>query len=202
MNELVQASPARHATAHPTRNRPGFGGMLARRTTADNKSATRNTRPPPGPVPHFDGGGMHMNQKQLLRTIEQAKSEEQAELSLSKEGLTELPPELGQLSKLRFLHLGNNQLTALSPELGQLSQLTGLSLWGNLLTALPPELGQLSQLEALILWGNQLTALPLELGQLSQLKTLYLHSNQLTALPLELGQLSQLKTCRGCPVNC
>jgi len=133
-----------------------------------------------------------MTKPELLQKIQQAAQEKVTELDLSGEGLTELPPELGQLTQLQRLILSNNQLTQLPPELGQLTQLQELFLYNNQLTQLPPELGQLTQLRELYLYGNQLTQLPPELGQLTQLLGLYLRGNQLTELPPELGQLTQL----------
>jgi hypothetical protein len=114
-------------------------------------------------------------------------------LDLGQLGLTEVPPEIGQLSNLRVLSLSFNQLTTLPPEIGQLSNLQHLYLGQNQLTTLPPEIGQLSNLRVLSLHFNQLTTLPPEIGQLSNLHLLYLSNNQLTNLPLEIGQLSNLK---------
>jgi small GTP-binding protein len=134
--------------------------------------------------------------KKLLKIIKQAAKDGVTTLDLSNMGLTELPPEIGQLSKLKRLILGDwrggNQLTALPPEIGQLTQLTSLDIRANQLTALPPEFGQLTQLTSLDLWNNQLTALPPEFGQLTQLTSLYIRRNKLTALPPEFGQLTQL----------
>ncbi|WP_207391840.1 leucine-rich repeat domain-containing protein [Neochlamydia sp. AcF84] len=109
-------------------------------------------------------------------------------------GLTFLPPEIGQLTKLDTLCLSSNQLTALPAEIGQLSQLTTLDLSCNQLTALPVEIGQLTKLDTLCLGGNQLTALPAETGQLAKLEMLNLCHNHLTSLPPEIGQLSELQT--------
>jgi internalin A len=134
-----------------------------------------------------------MTKSELLQKIQQAAQEKAMVLDLGSQGLTELPPELGQLTHLRELFLSDNQLTQLPPELGQLTQLRELSLNRNQLTQLPPELGQLTQLQWLVLSVNQLTQLPPELGQLTQLQRLNLFNNQLTQLPPELGQLTQLR---------
>ena len=134
-----------------------------------------------------------MTEKEVRQRIEQAAREGPTGLRLSDEGLTALPPEIGQLSQLRKLDLGNNQLSALPPEIGQLTQLQELHLFSNQLTALPPEIGQLTQLHTLWLHGNQLSALPPEIGQLFQLRRLGVVSNQLTVLPPEIGQLTQFQ---------
>ncbi|WP_080502633.1 leucine-rich repeat domain-containing protein [Neochlamydia sp. EPS4] len=130
---------------------------------------------------------------ELLRDWIEENCKNLTSLNLSNEGLTYLPPEIGQLSQLQTLDLRGNQLTALPTEIGQLSQLQRLDLSQNQLTSLPAEIGQLSQLRALHLNQNKLTALPAEIWQLPELQTLYLHQNQLTALPAEIGQLSQLQ---------
>jgi len=80
-----------------------------------------------------------MTNEELLKRIKQAAKDGVTTLNLSGMGLTELPPEIGQLTQLTQLELGNNQLTALPQEIGQLTQLTELHIWGNQLTALPPK---------------------------------------------------------------
>jgi Leucine-rich repeat (LRR) protein len=114
-------------------------------------------------------------------------------LDLSDNQLSQLPPEIGQLSSLQTLDLGNNQLSALPPEIGNLSSLQMLDLLGNQLSALPPEIGNLSSLQMLDLGYNQLSKLPPEIGQLSSLQTLDLGNNQLSKLPPEVGNLSSLQ---------
>jgi internalin A len=114
-------------------------------------------------------------------------------LFLIEPSLTQVPPEIGQLSSLRGLYIRNNKLTSLPPEIGQLQALTQLVLDNNQLTSLPPEIGQLSGLMQLSICKNQLTSLPPEIHQMSALTELYLDNNQLTSLSPEIGQLSELK---------
>ena len=108
-----------------------------------------------------------------------------------------LPPEMGRLASLEYLDLGSNWLAGpLPPELGQLASLEHLSLEDNQLTGpLPPEWGQLASLERLFLMNNQLTGpLPPEWGQLANLQRLDLYNNQLTGpLPPEWDQLVSLE---------
>ncbi|KIC75351.1 hypothetical protein DB42_AG00020 [Neochlamydia sp. EPS4] len=115
-------------------------------------------------------------------------------LNLNQNQLTSLPAEIGQLSELRVLYLNQNQLISLPAEICQLSLLQYLYLNQNQLTSLPAEIGQMSQLRWLDSSQNKLTALPAEIGQLSELQTLELNQNQLTTLPAEIGQLSKLHT--------
>ena len=120
-----------------------------------------------------------------------------AEIRLSENGLNgQIPPEMGQLSRLFVLFLATNQLSGpIPPEMGQLSGLVWLDLYSNQLSGyLPPELGRLSRLEGLIVSDNRLTGtIPAELGQLSNLEHLSLFSNGLTGvIPAELGKLARL----------
>ena len=108
-----------------------------------------------------------------------------------------IPPELGQLTNLRELTLVDNfSLTGqIPPELGQLTNLETLWLFNNRLTGeIPPELGRLANLGGLELWGNELVgAIPPELGRLTNLYSLKLSGNLLMgAIPPELGRLTNL----------
>ncbi len=119
---------------------------------------------------------------------------------------TPMPPELGELTGLKYLYLPadfgiragrTHGLTGpIPPELGQLRQLQEMQLESNLLTGpIPPELGQLPNLQWLDLQNNFLTGpIPPELGQLQQLQFLNLGHNVLSGpIPPELGQLRQLQ---------
>jgi Leucine-rich repeat (LRR) protein len=130
-----------------------------------------------------------LTKSESFTTRELRKALRTGKLKLSDRGLTEVPPEIGQLTNLKTLDLSGNQLTAPPPEIGQLINLQTLNLSGNQLTALPPEIGQLTYLQWLYLYDNRLTVLPPEIGQLTDLQRLGLSGNQLTALPPEIGQL-------------
>ncbi|MCI0697266.1 ADP-ribosylation factor-like protein [candidate division KSB1 bacterium] len=142
-----------------------------------------------------------MTREELLAIIEQARRENWEGLDLRSKGITELPPEIGQLKKLKRLDLGNewntpdeldNKLTQLPEEIGQLNSLQTLDLTYVRLTALPESVGQLKSLKTLDLTSNELTALPESIGLLTDLQTLDLLENQLTALPESIGQLTCL----------
>ncbi|MBS4165276.1 Uncharacterized protein NEOC65_000329 [Neochlamydia sp. AcF65] len=110
-------------------------------------------------------------------------------------GLTFLPPEIWQLSRLSCLSISNDQLTTLPPEIGQLSHLQTLDLCCNQLTTLPGELWQLFELRELYLTLNlnQLAAIPVEIGQLSRLQKLDLRYHQIANISAEISQLSRLQ---------
>ncbi|NJD78109.1 MAG: GTP-binding protein [Candidatus Methanoperedens sp.] len=112
--------------------------------------------------------------------------------NLSENGLSSLPPEIGQLTKLTVLNLGKNQLSSLPPEIGRLTKLTGLYLYDNQFMYFPPEIFKLINLIGLDLGRNQLSSLPSEIGRLTNLTVLDLKRNQLSSLPSEIGRLTNL----------
>jgi internalin A len=137
--------------------------------------------------------GSEMEEKELLKIIEEAARDGRIEIDLARKGIKSLPAEIGQLRNLEWLNLSANQLTSVPKELGQLTSLTGLWMGVNQLTSVPKELGQLTNLERLSLYENRLTSVPKELGQLTNIERLYLYNNQLTSVPKELGKLKNLE---------
>jgi internalin A len=127
-----------------------------------------------------------------LQRIEEARQSGAIELDLSRLGLSELPPEIGQLRNLRMLVLNFNELRALPVEIVQLTNLTNLYLADNALNEFPSEIIQLTNLQVLHLHDNNVTELPPEIGNLSQLGWLTLGGNFLRELPMEMGKLENL----------
>lgn len=110
----------------------------------------------------------------------------------------ELPPELGNLTNLVVLRIGNDRaLTGqIPPELGNLTNLEVLEFTLNSLGGeIPPELGQLSNLRELTIRKNKVTGrIPPELGNLANLEKLDLYINLLLGpIPPELGKLTALR---------
>jgi len=107
-----------------------------------------------------------------------------------------LPAEIGYLSKLQRLYLGNNHITGGIPlELGNLNSLMRLDLYNNQLSgSIPAEIGNLSNLENLYLDKNQLSgSIPDGLGNLVSLIELDVSSNLLIgSIPIQLGDLTNL----------
>lgn len=111
-----------------------------------------------------------------------------------------LPVEIGNITRLKSLHLDRNQLTGSIPtSIGNLTQLDDLRLYSNLLSGgIPTEIENLGSLKKLWLMNNNLTGnIPPELGNLSQLDDLRLHTNQLSgSIPTEIGNINYLKQLR------
>ena len=109
------------------------------------------------------------------------------ELRLPHNGLSELPPGLAQLKKLRLLHLGANRLKKLPEVIGKLSHLENLYLNDNQIDDLPPWFVQLSKLIFLSLSHNAFTEFPeITLAQ-KELLVVYLDNNQITQIPARIA---------------
>src|SRR5437016_1129507 len=110
-----------------------------------------------------------ISKQELLEIIERAGKEKWKKLNLSRRGISELPLEIGGLTELTYLNLGDT--------LGRFHGLT------NSLTKLPSEIGNLTNLRFLNLSSNKLTDIPVSLSRLTALTVLDLRSNGLKALP-------------------
>ena len=75
-------------------------------------------------------------------------------VNLTKQGITELPPEIGTLVNLQYLNLSKNSISSIPPEIKKLKNLQWLILEDNSITSLPPELAEMTNLETLDLDGN------------------------------------------------
>ncbi len=108
-----------------------------------------------------------------------------------------IPPELGDLTELRYLELYDNWLSgSIPPELGDLKNLLELRLDYNGLTGpIPSELAGMRNLQYLYLDSNGLTGpIPSELGGMTELKELRLHDNRLNGvIPPGMGGLTELE---------
>ncbi len=109
-----------------------------------------------------------------------------------------IPPEWGNLTKLKHLNLQSNDLSGPIPsELRRLVRLQKLYLrYTGLEGPMPAWLGELTALTELALDGNYFESrIPPELGNLHNLEILYLSESELYGeLPPELGKLTRLRT--------
>jgi Leucine-rich repeat (LRR) protein len=127
-----------------------------------------------------------------LRRILANASSGNTSLTLAGIGMTELPPEIGELTHLETLWLNHNDLTELPPEIGNLVNLQSLYISNNQLERLPAEIGNLTNLHNLDLSYNKLYRLPWQIGNLLLLDELHLQHNALIMLPHEMGNLTAL----------
>jgi len=115
-----------------------------------------------------------------------------AELNLSGNQFKTFPPQIIELTNLRFLYVGANHISSVPGTVRHLQSLEMLHLGGNLLTEVPAEVGCLEKLEALIICENKLESLPSSIAHLKNLRSLALHRNCLTTLPPEIVTLRGL----------
>ncbi|KAI9348659.1 hypothetical protein BDR26DRAFT_833978 [Obelidium mucronatum] len=107
-----------------------------------------------------------------------------------------LPPSLGTLQQLCFLHLSGSNISGEVPEaLFELASLEELDLGGNMLNGgLSQNIGKMQSLVCLSLDGNLLSgSIPDEVGSLSHLKQLDLSENAFSGkIPSSFGNLKNL----------
>ena len=108
-----------------------------------------------------------------------------------------IPPELGDVSELKWLYLHGNDLTGEIPgALNRLSKLERLYVYDNDLTGISSQLGSgMSQLRRLFAQRNRISgSIPAGLGDMPRLDFLRLDRNRLTgSLPSRLGNLRTLR---------
>jgi Leucine-rich repeat (LRR) protein len=143
-----------------------------------------------------------MTSEELLRLIDRAADEGWKELDLSGMGLSELPKEIGKLTQLESLSLGQwdrekrvwvgNQLSEIPEVVLQLTQLKILSFSGNQISEIPEAIAQLSNLTHLDLCSNQVSVIPEAITRLTNLSRLDFYYNQISVIPDSIIQLSDL----------
>ncbi|KAB0242524.1 GTP-binding protein [Microcystis aeruginosa EAWAG127a] len=134
-----------------------------------------------------------MTAQEVLELIQQAKDERARELDLSGRNLTEIPPEIPQLTSLQYLYLRNNQISEIPEALAHLTSLQYLNLSDNQISEIPEALAQLTSLQYLHLKNNQIREIPEALAHLTSLQYLYLRNNQIREIPEALAQLTSLQ---------
>ncbi|MFN9672995.1 MAG: leucine-rich repeat domain-containing protein, partial [Microcystis sp.] len=127
-----------------------------------------------------------MTAQEVLELIQRAKDERARELDLSNKNLTEIPPEIPQLTSLQSLYLDHNQIREIPEALAQLTSLERLYLGHNQIREIPEALAHLTSLRYLNLNNNQISEIPEALAHLVNLKRLVLKNNPITNVPPEI----------------
>jgi hypothetical protein len=113
--------------------------------------------------------------------------------NLSLKGISSLPPRIGQFHDLETLGLSHNiELTELPREMANLTRLKYLYLDNNKFSDFPKIIIRLEQLRMLHLANNRIREIPSDIYRLNNLRGLYVTKNQLTAFPRSIQKLISL----------
>ncbi len=126
--------------------------------------------------------------------IDKAKTKAEDTLDLENLGLTGLPAQIGDLSRVKDLNLNFNKLKSLPDQFSQLGRLKILNAGGvNEFSSFPRVILKLENLVHLDLSGNRLRHIPTDIGNLTHLTRLHLDSNYIEKLPHQIYRLTKLQ---------
>ncbi|KAJ7996647.1 hypothetical protein DPEC_G00239210 [Dallia pectoralis] len=111
---------------------------------------------------------------------------------LSKNRLTEIPPEVCLFAPLESLNLYHNCIKCVPEAVINLQMLTYLNISRNLLSTLPKYLFNLP-LKVLVVSNNKLVSIPEEIGKAKELMELDISCNEIQVLPPQVGRLHALR---------
>ncbi|XP_069002656.1 leucine-rich repeat and calponin homology domain-containing protein 2 isoform X2 [Embiotoca jacksoni] len=111
---------------------------------------------------------------------------------LSKNRLTEVPPEVCMFAPLESLNLYHNCIKCIPEAIINLQILTYLDISRNLLSILPKYLFTLP-LKVLLVSNNKLVSIPEEIGKAKELMELDVSCNEIQVLPAQVGRLQALR---------
>ncbi|XP_064827797.1 leucine-rich repeat and calponin homology domain-containing protein 2-like isoform X1 [Oncorhynchus masou masou] len=111
---------------------------------------------------------------------------------LSKNRLTEIPPEVCLFAPLESLNLYHNCIKCIPEAIINLQMLTYLNISRNLLSTLPKYLFNLP-LKVLVVSNNKLLSVPEEIGKAKELMELDISCNEIQVLPPQVGRLHSLR---------
>lgn len=116
-------------------------------------------------------------------------------LDLSGRNLSELPTEVGKLSKLKVLFLSNNPFKEIPKEIKNLQNLKFLGMKSCKISNLS-ENSLPGSLEWLTLTDNKITKLPKSIKKLTNLRKLLLAGNEISVLPDEIVNCQNIELMR------
>uniref|UniRef100_A0A8C5FZN2 Leucine-rich repeats and calponin homology (CH) domain containing 2 n=1 Tax=Gouania willdenowi TaxID=441366 RepID=A0A8C5FZN2_GOUWI len=111
---------------------------------------------------------------------------------LSKNRLTDVPPEVCLFAPLESLNLYHNCIKFIPEAIVNLQMLTYIDVSRNLLTILPKYLFNLP-LKVLLVSNNKLVSIPEEIGRAKELMELDVSCNEIQVLPAQVGRLQALR---------
>ena len=112
-------------------------------------------------------------------------------LSLKKQKLTHLPPEIFQFKNLQFLNLKGNKIKVFPKRIGAFKYLQELIITANKIEVVPKELGELINLKRFVAGSNFIISIPPEIKNLKQLNYLDLWGNNIAFFPAEIQELKE-----------
>lgn len=104
---------------------------------------------------------------------------------------TEIPPEVFQLTNLQSLTIANTKIQDIPKQIRNLSKLRFLYLIANDITSVSKGIEKLP-LETIYLWKNRLKIFPLSLTEIKSLQNLTISYNFISELPSRIDNLSNL----------
>ena len=114
-------------------------------------------------------------------------------LDLGGFGLTEIPPEVFELTDLKVLWLHDNNIAEVPDDISKLEELQQIRLYNNHVRELPSSISNLQKLSVLWIQNNEMEELPDELGECTLLSVLSVAENKLTRMPYSIGQCTLLR---------
>ncbi|KAM9332546.1 leucine-rich repeat and calponin homology domain-containing protein 2 [Pholidichthys leucotaenia] len=111
---------------------------------------------------------------------------------LSKNRLTEIPPEVCMFAPLESINLYHNCIKCIPEAIINLQMLTFIDMSRNLLSVLPKYLFSLP-LKVLLVSNNKLVSIPEEIGKAKELMELDVSCNEIQVLPAQVGRLQALR---------
>ena len=107
-------------------------------------------------------------------------------------GMTEIPDEIANLTKLENLSMTRGKLQKISPKIADLKALKDIDLFSNQFTEFPRVLLELEGLERLKIGGNDISSVPDDINRLENLKYLGISVTPIYTLPESITGMKEL----------